>query len=280
MKKVKKSIISAVIIVLMLIYPAANALEIYSSARNSSVKTETDAEILFSLSQGKVENVRQNISQVRNQLDSLKQENQQDEQSDSNEKQKSQTEIILEQLDNGEITYRNLFKDVCIAGDSLMNGLENYNILNNNNLITQVSASLYHLNDNIGKIADMNPEIIILHYGLNNLENGSYQPAKFIKFYTEIITELKERLPSTRIIVSSIFPVDSTKARASRFKRIDDYNKALEEMCEQLSVEFLDNSTAFADAEGYYASDGIHLSRAFYEDYWLRSIVSEKEIYK
>ena len=272
---------------IMLIYPTVNALKMHSPTDGSDVKAVTDTRILSSLSQGKVENVRQNISEANQEADYTEQKKpdpekpDQDQHKDDQQTQPpSHTEEILSKLDNGELSYRNVFKNVCIVGDSLMNGLETYNILNSNNLITQVSASLYHLNDNIDKIVRMNPEIVILHYGLNHLDTGSHQPAKFIKFYTEIITELKEKLPATRIIVSGIFPVDTDKARASRFGRIDNYNKAIEDMCSQLSVEFLDNSIAFADAKEYYASDGIHLSKDFYENCWLRSIVAEKEIYK
>lgn len=259
----------------MLIYPAVNAFEMYSSSKATPMKTGTDTGILLSLSQGKIENVRQNISKVHQQSD-----NPQDEQQIPDDGIQNQKNETLEKLESGELTYRSIFKNVCIAGDSLMNGLEAYNILNSNNLITQVSASLYHLSDNADKIIRMNPEIIILHYGLNNLDNGSHQPQKFISFYSEIITQLKEKLPETRIIVSSIFPVDTSKAHGSRFGRINEYNSAIEEMCCQLSVEFLDNSTVFVDAKDCYASDGIHLSRAFYEDYWLKSIVAEREIYK
>ena len=59
---------------------------------------------------------------------------------------------VLKKLDEGKTTYRKIFKDVYIVGDSLMNGLECYNILNSNRLITQVSASLYHLSGNVNKI--------------------------------------------------------------------------------------------------------------------------------
>ena len=266
----------------MLIYPTVNALKMYSPAKDSDVKSVTDTRILSSLSQGKVENVRQNIYEANQEADYTEQEqtNQEQHKDEQQNQPQTQTNEILSKLDSGELSYRNVFRNVCIVGDSLMNGLETYNILNSNNLITQVSASLYHLNDNIDKIVSMNPEILILHYGLNNLDTGSYQPAKFIKFYTEILTELKEKLPATRIIVSGIFPVDTDKARASRFGRIDDYNKAIEDMCSQLSVEFLDNTPAFSEAKEYYASDGIHLSKDFYEKCWLRTIVAEKEIYK
>ena len=253
----------------MLIYPTVNGLEMYST-RQTDVRTETDTELLSELSQGKVDTVRQNISAVQKELSDKQAESQ----------KQAEKKELLDKLDKGELSYRNLFKSVYIMGDSLMDGLLVYDILNSNNLITQVSASLYHLNDNIGKITRINPEILILHYGLNHVEDVPQQPERFIKLYTKLVAELKEKLPGTRIIISGIFPVDADKARAKRYGRIGDYNKAIEEMCSQLGVEYLDNTPAFTDAKAYYSGDGIHLRGDFYEKCWLRHIVAEKEIYR
>lgn len=253
----------------MLIYPTVNGLEMYS-ARQTRVRTETDTGLLSELSEGKVEVARKNISAVQKELSDKQAESQ----------RQAEKKDILDKLDKGELSYRNLFKNVYIMGDSLMNGLEVYNVLNSNNLITQVSASLYHLSDNTSKIVRMNPEILILHYGLNHVENVSVQPGRFISLYTKILTKIKDKLPDTRIIVSGIFPVDTDKARAKRYERIDDYNEAIKEMCNQLGVEYLDNTPAFSNAKEYYAGDGIHLSGDFYEKCWLRHIVAEKEIYR
>ena len=253
----------------MLIYPTVNGLEMYSS-RQTDVRTETDTELLSELSQGKVDTVRQNISAVQKELSDKQAESQ----------KQAEKKELLDKLDKCELSYRNLFKNVYIMGDSLMDGLQVYDVLNSNNLITQVSASLYHLNDNIDKIVRINPEILILHYGLNHVEDVPQQPARFIRLYTKLVAELKEKLPGTRIIISGIFPVDADKARAKRYGRIDDYNEAIEEMCSQLGVEYLDNTDAFLNAKEYYAGDGIHLSREFYEKCWLRHIVAEKEIYR
>lgn len=253
----------------MLIYPMINGLEMFSS-RQTDVRTETDTELLSELSEGRVETVRQNITAVQKELS--------DKQAESQKQAKKKE--ILEKLDKGELSYRNLFKDVYIMGDSLMNGLEVYDVLNSNNLITQVSASLYHLNDNIDKMVGMKPEILIIHYGLNHVEDAPQQPANFISLYGRIVAKIKESLPDTRIIVSGIFPVDTDKARDKHYKRIDAYNDAIEEMCNQLGVEYLDNTAAFRNAEEYYAGDGIHLNGDFYQERWLRHIVAEKEIYR
>lgn len=190
----------------------------------------------------------------------------------------AEIEQVLKKLEKGETTYKKIFADVCIAGDSLMNGLEVYYVLNSNKLVTQVSATLNHLTQNIEKIVGMNPPVLILHYGINHIGVGEQYKEKFVNDYSEIITELKMRLPDTRIIVSGLFPVKRSVAVAARFGKIEEYNTALSDMCKKLEVEFLDSSPALKAHPECYGGDGIHLSKTFYEKYWLKFIVEEKGI--
>lgn len=191
---------------------------------------------------------------------------------------KQKVKEILNDLDKGKTTYRKVFKNVYIVGDSLMNGLEAYNILNSNHLITQVSASLYHLDDNVKKIIKLNPPVLILHYGVNMIATEKKYLNSYISMYSGIIKELKKALPDTRIIVSGIFPVDRDIAKAKRFGMIGEYNKSLKGMCKKLGVEYMDSSSVLKAHPECYGGDGIHLSKAFYEKYWLRFIIKEMEI--
>ena len=112
---------------------------------------------------------------------------------------------VLEDIDSGKTTYRNIFKNTYIAGDSLMNGLESYNILNPNNLTTRVSASLYHLSENANKIIRANPRVLILHYGMNMLGTKEKNLNFFISFYTEILEKFKTEIPDTRLFIFSMY---------------------------------------------------------------------------
>lgn len=264
MNELKKKIISLLIILTIFIYPTINLVNALTEASEDSAGRLTPTDILTKLSECDIVDAEKNIEEAEKKLSETLEED--------------RIEDILDSIDKGELTYRNIFKNVCIAGDSLMNGLEAYDILNSNNLITQVSASLYHLSDNLSAIINMRPKILILHYGLNLIDNSPTQPARFISFYEKLINELKQALPECRIIVSSIFPVDTDKAAAKRFRRIGEYNNALEEMCKKTKVEYLDNSFVSAEYGDCYAYDGIHLNRHFYENGWLRHIVKEKEI--
>ncbi len=264
MNALKKKIISFMILSVILIFPLINIAE--SVSQNEADRARiTPTDILHQISQGDVGNASKNIKKAKKEL--------------AEYKESDRINAILESVDKDELSYRSIFKNTFIAGDSLMNSLELYNILNTNNLCTQVSASLYHLSDNLPAIISARPDILILHYGLNLIDGSAHQPESFISFYTGLLSQLKDALPDTRIIVSSIFCVDTDKATAKRFQRIEEYNKALRDMCKKNGVEFLDNTPLFKDAVGYYAYDGIHLKKEFYEKVWLRYIVKEKGVF-
>lgn len=179
----------------------------------------------------------------------------------------SSYENLMNQLDNGVITYRQLFSDTYIVGDSLMHGLNMYRILDSSKMITMVSASLYHLDDNIGNIIASNPERLVLHYGINNLINSESGLNSFITMYERILKNLKASLPDTEIYVSSIFSVSVSVAY--QFPWIDRYNSALFELTSELGVNFVDNSECLPADGSYYGSDGIHVTKDFYTQVWL-----------
>ncbi len=185
---------------------------------------------------------------------------------------------ILDKLEKGKTTYKKVFKNVYFMGDSLINGLESYGILNEKRVYSQVSASLYHLEDNYKKVIKKEPKVIVLHYGINSLGYTDEALDGYVKMYSKCIKKIKKKLPETRIIVSSIFPVDRKVAKNKLFGRIKAYNKATKKMCKELGVEYLNNNPLFKEIEYCYGRDGIHLPEFFYRDYWLKYLIKEMEI--
>ncbi len=265
-KKLKKIIVVSVLVVLLCVYPFFN---IWGLSKNEAVPSDEDVSkgysVIESLSDFDVKKAESNVRQAQKKRD------------DPTGKAEK-VRKVLNDLKKGKTTYRKVLRDVYIVGDSLMNGLEAYDILNSNHLITQVSASLYHLDSNVKKIIKMNPPVLILHYGINMIAVGDKYLDNFISMYTRIIKELKKSLPDTRIVISGLFPVDREIASAKRFGEIGDYNKALKSMCKDLEVEFLNSSSVLKAHPECYGSDGIHLSKAFYDKYWLRFLIKELEI--
>ncbi len=262
-----KKILSLILILLLIsVYPLYNLACIMTKAENEQTETANGIAILSSYSSADVKSVEKKIA-------SLKQKNTL--RYGATEKE---IKAALKKIDSGKTTYRKLFRNTYIMGDSLMNGLEIYNILNPDRLITQVSASFTHFDENYKKIVSVNPKVLILHYGINMIGTNENHRKNFISNYTKRIKKLKKDLPDTRIIVSGLFPVDRKIAKAERFKNIGSYNKALKGMCKSLKVEFLDSSSVLKAHPECYGVDGIHLNKTFYSKYWLRFIVKEKGI--
>ena len=262
----KKSVLVLILAILLAAYPVRNFI---SLANTDSVEKTSHSEAedyLNKLYDYDIRKAQSNVKKASNLRN------------DKGVPTSAEIKNVLKKLDEGKTTYRKIFKDVYIVGDSLMNGLECYNILNSNRLITQVSASLYHLSGNVKKIIKASPETLILHYGVNMISTNKNQLNNFISMYTKLIKQIQKGSPDTRIIISGLFPVDRGVAKAARFGKIDTYNKALRSMCSELGIEFLDSSSVLKAHPECYGGDGIHLSKVFYEKYWLRFIVKEMGI--
>ena len=265
----KKKIISLFLVLAVFVCMIGNFTDFRENTYRAKSSTEEGIEYLDKLSLQSVDKALKDIKRVQDEYNSKIQ----------TEEIKRRVKESLKDIKKGKKTYKKVFRNVVFAGDSLMAGLEAYDILNKKKIVSQVSASLYHLDENLNKIIKKNPKVLILHYGINMLATENMYLNNYINMYTRLIKKLKKELPDTRIIVSLIFPVDRSVAKAERFGRIPKYNKALVKMCRELKVEYLDSSSVLKAHKECYGSDGIHQLRPFYEKHWLRFIMEEKGIY-
>ena len=117
-------------------------------------------------------------------------------------------------------------------------------------------------------VARLQPKRIILTFGTNDL-NPSYKTADFIKNYQTGIEAIVTAYPSVDIIVNSIPPIGQQHSNQSLTQtQVDEFNKALVEMCKEKGWKFLNSAEALKDSTTGYAkagyvetSDGIHLTR-------------------
>ncbi|MBR3341023.1 MAG: hypothetical protein IKG30_05345 [Clostridiales bacterium] len=166
--------------------------------------------------------------------------------------------------------YRAAFDDIIIAGDSLVKAIEEYGILDDDQVLAEIGAHTWHLSNVTDQIVASNPRYLILHYGENELdeaENAVY----FINRYKECIERLKEELPDTEIFVGSIFPVQEKAYYSEPYTvNIPYYNELLKEMAEELGVHFIDYDPWWDTLNtDYYEPDGIHPVRSFYTEEYL-----------
>ena len=117
-------------------------------------------------------------------------------------------------------------------------------------------------------VAKLQPRRVILTFGTNDL-NPSYKAADFVKNYQTGIEAIVTAYPSVDIIVNAIPPIGQQHSNQSLTQtQVDEYNKALVEMCQAKGWKFLNSAEVLKDSVTGYAksgyvetSDGIHLTR-------------------
>lgn len=193
---------------------------------------------------------------------------------------KDRAEELAERVESGELSLKELFKNTLFVGDSIMVGFSDYKIANPGNVIAGVGAMMNpHLSDNIQTIVDYNPEVLFLHYGLNEMGEEEHFLEEFIKDLEKDIKELKEKLPYTKIVVVSLWPVkDAAIESQSRLVRVPAYNEAIRKSCIKLGVAYNENSELFASNPDWYQKDGIHCIPTMYFK-WINELIKEMGLY-
>ena len=118
-------------------------------------------------------------------------------------------------------------------------------------------------------VALMQPRRVIVTFGTNDLD-PDYSAASFAESYRAGLQAIADAYPAADIIVNAIPPLGRSHSNASLTQsQVDEYNKAIVEMCDANGWKFLNSAEVLKDAatgyakEGYVeSSDGIHLTRA------------------
>lgn len=165
--------------------------------------------------------------------------------------------------DDGERSARDQFSSAVIMGDSITTGFEEYDVLNASSVVAKTGIHLTELDDQIEKAKKLNPQVVFLSYGMNDVIRTNGDTEKFIKQYGKLIDTVKEEIPDAHIYVNSILPVrDNAIEEEPALENIAEYNTELETLCDKKQVGFIDN-TDLVEAS-YYEEDGIHFKAPFY----------------
>lgn len=115
-------------------------------------------------------------------------------------------------------------------------------------------------------VAMMKPRRVVMTFGTNDT---GMEVSDFIAHYTALIQAIQQSYPYTDIIVNTVPPVPADHSNYPHMDqaKIDDFNMALLEMCEQLGVRFLNSAETLKGSDGYgiadyYTSGDIHLKSA------------------
>lgn len=272
-KKMAVRIISVLCVLFILSYNLAKLAE---SKKDTSDGANIDLSEIEEIGNKNIADVQKNIDEGKTEKNASDGLTENTSGLISNPSQYSADEI-LQKVQNSETDYSKIFQDTLIVGDSLVEALSLYNILNSENTMGKVNASLYVLDSLSDSIIAYHPKTLILHYGENHVGGSSQEYIdNFITFYTSLIKNFQEKIPDTRIVVSSIFlPSEQGLATSPHLKSVPLFNEGLEKMCRELGVEYLDNSSLFSGDNSFYEPDGVHLKKMFYTDYWLPFMAHE-----
>ena len=171
----------------------------------------------------------------------------------------------LERQDGGEDSrsYKEKFASSIVMGDSIAEGFSEYDVLNASSVVSKIGVHLYELEEQVQQAADLNPQVIFLALGMNDVIATAGDTDQFLEQYEAVVAQLREAVPNAHIYVNSIFPVqDSAIEKEPELAQISEYNTVLRQMCDDLQLGFIDNTDLVQDQ--YYEEDGVHFKAEFY----------------
>lgn len=172
----------------------------------------------------------------------------------------------LESQDGGEEDTRSAkekFASSVVMGDSITEGLAEYDVLSASSVVSKIGVHLDELDDQVAQVKELNPQVIFLTFGMNDIIENGEDTERFRSDYEALVKQIQEEVPDAHIFVNSIFPVlDTAVENEPALERISEYNTVLSEMCTKLQIGFIDNTELVSDQ--YYEEDGIHFKAEFY----------------
>lgn len=232
----------AAICVLLVVILAAEGV---SSLSKKKIDTSKGLQIIKQAESG-------NVTSIENKIEKLE--------------EKDRTEQSAEEIVN-ERNYKAIFANSVIMGDSISEAFTEFDILNPSSVVAKIGVELEDLDEQIESVVKINPQIVFLSYGMNDIIATQGDTKLFTKEYDALIKKIQEKLPDTKIFVNSIFPVQKQEIeREPVFEKLDNYNEALHALCDKRQIAFIDNTSLVSDQ--YYEEDGVHFKASFYP-YWL-----------
>ncbi len=158
---------------------------------------------------------------------------------------------------------KEVFASAVVMGDSITAGFSEYDILNASSVVAQIGAGLEGVEEPIEKLKEINPQVVFLSYGMNDIISTQGDTDIFVENYKNVVKQLKKDIPDMKIFINSIFPVQKQEIeKEPAFEHLEEYNEALREMCDSQQIAYIDNTELVS--ERYYEEDGVHLKPDFY----------------
>ena len=134
-------------------------------------------------------------------------------------------------------------------------------------------------------IFELQPSLVVLLGGANNFQEGYDDVETFIiDTYRSILSQIKSRLPDTKVLVQSVYPVSDISFH-NRYSyghgHIESINKKLKELTESLGYNYADVYSVITSGneefDKQYSDDGLHPNKKGFEviSAYLRPIIAD-----
>ncbi len=131
----------------------------------------------------------------------------------------------------------------------------------------------------------LQPSLVVLHGGANNFQEGYDDVETFvIDTYRQILTQIKTRLPQTKVLVQSVYPVSNVSFHnryAYGHGHIESINRKLKALTESMGYVYADVyshlTSGNEEFDKQYSDDGLHPNLKGYKvvSEYLRPIIDE-----
>lgn len=172
-----------------------------------------------------------------------------------------------------------ILSDAAILGNSFVEALNAYNLLPQTDCFGRVGLNVRTaltkstLKGEVPVIDELKGGQygrIFLVFGENEL--GWNSADLFIEAYGRLIDEVRQRQPSAKIYIESIFPVSAAvsaeNVEQTNNQRIDEFNGRLRQLAADKSVGYVDGASVMRDENGILpadaATDGVHPKVSYY----------------
>ena len=191
---------------------------------------------------------------------------------------------LSDEIDESESGIWAMFDNYVFMGDSRCVGFSYYKFLRDDRVFAAGGNTIRDILTDIDKLKKISPATLYLCYGLNDTGIGYWESGEaYGAELADIFDTLQKELPDTMIVASSILP--ATEAALEKnpvWRKIPDFDKALQKVCAQKGVVYVDNSALVEQyMDSLYDDDGVHLRPAFYpmwaKNLYIAALMAETE---
>lgn len=162
--------------------------------------------------------------------------------------------------------------DIVFLGDSLTESFDLHKYFGKNNFRNRgMSGNMTgHVLYRLEEILNAKPAKLFLMIGINDIYQGIGTDI-VIQNITEILSQIKDNAPQTKIFCQSILPVNENRLLSFENinSRVYQVNISLRDFCINNNIRFIDIHPDFLNHQGQmdeqFTYDGVHLTPAGYE---------------